>query len=98
VNDAPARRFALDQNYPNPFNPSTSIHYVLPRSSKVSLRVYDQRGRLVRALVDGVEQAGEKTVVWDGRSADGAKVSSGVYLYQLKAGDLVEQHKMTLVK
>ena len=98
VNDAPGRRFVLDQNYPNPFNPSTSIRYVLPRSGKVSLRIYDQRGRLVRTLVDGAEEAGEWTVVWDGRSEDGMRVSSGVYLYQLKAGELVEHRKMTLVK
>ncbi len=98
VENTPAPRFALDQNFPNPFNPQTSIRYTVPSSGHVSLRVYDQRGRLVRTLVDGAQKEGERVVVWDGRADDGARVSSGIYLYQLKAGELVEQHKMTLVK
>ena len=98
VENTPTPRFALGQNYPNPFNPKTSIRYTVPSSGRVSLKVYDQRGRLVRTLVDGTQEAGERVVVWDGRADDGTRVASGIYLYQLKAKDLVQQHKMTLVK
>ena len=93
-----ARRFALAQNTPNPFNPQTKISFELPQSMSASLRVFDLRGRLVRTLIDGPRVAGPQSVVWDGRDARGARVSSGVYLYRLQAGELVEQHKMTLVK
>ncbi len=98
VGDAPQRIFALDQNYPNPFNPSTTIAYSLPARSKVSLCIYDQKGRLVRTLVDEEQPAGARAVVWDGRAGNGVPVASGVYFYRLKAGDLVQQKKMTLVK
>lgn len=93
---APA--FALGQNAPNPFNPSTEISYRLPERSEVSLRIFDVRGRLVRELVEGMRPAGPHRVVWDGRDDAGARAASGVYLYRLQAGDLVQQKKMTLVK
>jgi hypothetical protein len=97
--DAPqTRRFALAQNSPNPFNPQTQIRFELPQQMRASLRVYDLRGRLVKTLFDGPRQAGPQSIVWDGRDARGARVASGVYLYQLKAGDRLEQKKMTLVK
>jgi len=98
VGGAPHRVFALDQNYPNPFNPSTTIQYSLPAREEVSLRIYDQRGRLVRTLASEVQDAGQRAIVWDGRASNGVSVASGVYFYQLKAGDLVQRKKMTLVK
>ena len=73
----PATR--LDQNRPNPFNPSTVIGFALARPGRVRLRVYDVRGRLVDALVDGPLPAGRHTVTW--RPAGAA---SGVYLYVLE--------------
>ncbi len=95
---APQLRFTLGQNFPNPFNPSTQIRYELPRGTRVSLKIYDQRGRLVRTLVETEETAGRKLVTWDGRSQNGARVASGIYLYRLVAGETVAQRKMTLVK
>ncbi|MGA2624160.1 MAG: cohesin domain-containing protein [Bacteroidota bacterium] len=74
------REFALGQNYPNPFNPSTTIEYRLPAESKVSLKVYDMLGRVVATLADGVQQAGYKSVEWNGLDA-----TSGVYFYRLEA-------------
>jgi hypothetical protein len=60
--------FQIYQNVPNPFNPSTAIQYDVPAvGGRVSLKVYDTRGRLVRTLVDRVETPGEKQVTWDGR-------------------------------
>jgi len=85
--------YALEQNYPNPFNPTTTIRYSLKELGKVSLRVYDVMGREVKVLVDGVQGAGEYSVVMDAMG-----LSSGVYVYQLRAGGYVFTRKMMLVK
>ena len=85
--------YALEQNYPNPFNPTTTIRYSLKELGKVSLRVYDVMGREVKVLVDGVQGAGEYSVVMDATG-----LSSGVYVYQLRAGGYVFTRKMMLVK
>ena len=85
--------FALHQNYPNSFNPTTEIRYQTSEVSHVSLKVYDILGREVATLVDGVEEAGYKSVKFD---AGG--LSSGVYLYQLKAGAFVASRKLLVLK
>jgi hypothetical protein len=85
--------YALEQNYPNPFNPTTTIRYSLKETGKVSLRVYDVMGREVKVLVDRVQGAGEYSVVMDATG-----LSSGVYVYQLRAGGLLLTRKMVLVK
>ena len=85
--------YALEQNYPNPFNPTTTIRYSLKETGKVSLRVYDVIGREVKVLVDGVQGAGEYSVVMDATG-----LSSGVYVYQLRAGGYVFTRKMVLAK
>lgn len=72
---------------PNPFNPRTEISYDLPQDAEVSVIVYDALGRRVRALIDGRMQArGRHTVSWDGRSATGRVLASGVYLIRIEAG------------
>ncbi len=85
--------FALSQNYPNPFNPSTTISYQLPVVSDVKLVVYDVLGREVATLVNGVEEPGSKSVVWNATG-----VASGVYFYRLWAGDFVQTRKLLLLK
>ena len=85
--------FALGQNYPNPFNPSTRIKYELPRAGHVTLSVHDVLGREVALLVNEVADAGYHEATFDG-----SHLSSGVYLYQLRAGDLVSVKKMLLVR
>ncbi len=90
--DAPDR-FALYQNYPNPFNPGTTIDYTLAHSAHVKLAVYNLLGQEVEPLVDGVEDAGYKTV-----SFDASRLPSGVYFYRLQAGKFVEVKKMLLAK
>jgi hypothetical protein len=85
--------YALEQNYPNPFNPTTTIRYSLKETGKVSVRVYDVMGREVKVLVDGVQGAGEYSVVMDAMG-----LSSGVYVYQLRAGGLLLTRKMVLAK
>jgi len=88
----------LDQNFPNPFNPSTAISFQLSAVSFVTLRVYDLLGREVITLVNGVGKPGVYTVRWNGKNNSGQPVSSGIYLYQLRAGDVVSTRKMLLLK
>ena len=95
---APARTVLLAQNVPNPFNPTTTIRYQLPGTGKVGLRVYDVRGRLVRRLVDRVENAGDYSVQWDGRDDRGIAVASGAYLYRLETPAGMRQRRMTLIR
>ncbi len=91
--------YVLEQNYPNPFNPTTTIRYSLPINKRVSLRIYDMMGRVVRTLVDDqVQSAGSYKVQWDGRNQHGTRVSSGVYLYSLEFGNFKKTKSMTLLK
>ena len=90
--------FSLAQNYPNPFNPVTSIAFTLPSAQRVQLWIYDARGKLVKRLVDRTGAPGPNQVTWDGTNGSGAKVASGVYYYQLAAGDLQQTRKMVLLK
>jgi M6 family metalloprotease-like protein len=92
------RTVMLAQNRPNPFARTAAIRYGLPREMTVSLDVYDLSGRRVANLASGRQPEGFHTVVWDGRSASGERVPSGVYLYRLKAGDLVLKRKMLFMQ
>lgn len=101
VNDRPvatAQEFVLNQNYPNPFNPSTSISYQLMRYSDVRLDIFNQRGQLVRTLVQGQQAAGSHSVQWDGLDYSGQPVSSGVYMYRLQAEHQMLTRKLMLMK
>jgi FlgD Ig-like domain/Matrixin len=86
---------------PNPANPHAKLLYVLPRSAdgaRVSLRVYDIQGRLVRTLVDRNDQAGPHTVIWDGTDQSGRHVSSGTYFARITAGSFRAEEKVLFVK
>jgi hypothetical protein len=97
--DGLPRRFALYRNVPNPFNPSTVIRYdVAPGGARVTLRIFDVNGTVIRTLVDEMQTAGRKDVVWDGRDDRGRQVSSGVYFYRLSASDFHMSRKMMLLK
>jgi predicted GH43/DUF377 family glycosyl hydrolase len=85
--------FFLSQNYPNPFNPSTTIAFELPKTSFVSLIVYNTLGIKVATLVNGDKPAGIHTVQFNGSG-----LASGVYLYRLQAGQFVQTKKLVLVK
>ena len=85
--------YEMSQNYPNPFNPSTTIRFALPESARVQLIVYDMLGRKVESLVDGYTEAGYHDVVFDA-----GHLSSGVYIYQIRAGDFVETKRLMLIK
>lgn len=75
--------FAVRGNYPNPFNAITKFEYDLPEESFVQLKVSDILGRQVKTLVDGLQAAGYRSVVWDGSDSNGNPISSGVYLYRV---------------
>ncbi len=90
--------YALHANMPNPFNPETTIRFELPQLTPVRLEVYDVLGQRVRVLVAEPLAAGAHRVVWDGRNAAGAQVSSGAYFYRLQAGAFVQTRRMMLIK
>jgi hypothetical protein len=85
--------FALEQNYPNPFNPTTTIHYQLPTSGHVSLKVYNTLGQEAATLVDEVQDPGFKSI-----SFGASQLPSGVYFYRLQAGTFIQSKKMLLLK
>ncbi|MCB0306638.1 MAG: T9SS type A sorting domain-containing protein, partial [Calditrichaeota bacterium] len=90
--------FELAQNYPNPFNPTTTIQYSLPEAAQVRLDIYNMTGQKVRTLVSGGMEAGQHSVQWDGTNEFGEKVTSGMYIYRIVAGDFVQTRKMVLLK
>ncbi|MDZ7363850.1 MAG: T9SS type A sorting domain-containing protein [candidate division KSB1 bacterium] len=90
--------FHLEQNFPNPFNPETAIKYELPKPAEVKLDIYDLQGRQVRTLVNQRQPAGRYTITWNGRNEQGEALASGVYLYQLRAGNFVQTRRMALVR
>ncbi len=85
--------FTLKQNYPNPFNPVTMINYQLPRTNHVELTIYNLLGQKVATLVSGKQKAGDHQVAW---YASG--FASGVYYYQLMAGEYKDVKKMILFR
>ncbi len=96
--DVPVATQTRLSNYPNPFNPTTTIAFTLPHAQRVSLRVYDVKGRLVRELINGRRPAGKNEIVWDGVAQSGQLASSGVYFYRLTTADRVVSRKMVLIK
>ena len=96
--------YALEQNYPNPFNPTTQIKYALPRTSSVTLRVYNVLGQEVATLLNGEQPAGYHSVAWDGRNNRGEAIGSGLYFYRIEAKPndggttFVEVKKMMMIK
>ncbi|RLA42773.1 MAG: hypothetical protein DRQ97_13580, partial [Gammaproteobacteria bacterium] len=88
----------LNDNYPNPFNPMTNFKYGVAVEGRISIAVYDVRGRMVTTLLDEIVRPGTYTIVWDGTDSGGRRVSSGVYLARFKAVDQTQVQRMTLVK
>ena len=90
--------FSLAQNAPNPFNSNTVIRFALPQPSQVELAIYNLLGQPVAVLVQGPSAAGTFSVRWDGRDQAGHELTSGVYLYQLRAGEYREVRKLLLLR
>ena len=98
VSTAPAPRFELGRSTPNPFNPSTTIAFAVDHPGRVSLRIYNAQGVLVRTLVDGALESGTYRSRWDGTSDHGSRLASGVYLYRLEMDGRRLARKMTLLQ
>ena len=85
--------FALSQNYPNPFNPTTTIEFALPEARHVRVAVFDVLGRQVALVMDSALPSGYHQIQWEARN-----LPTGVYFYQLIAGDFREVKQMILIK
>ena len=85
--------FTLFQNYPNPFNPSTTIAYLLPEESFVTIKIYDVLGKEIKTIVNRKQSAGEYKIQFDG-----SQTASGIYFYHMRAGDFAGMRKLVLVK
>ncbi|MFQ6604402.1 MAG: FlgD immunoglobulin-like domain containing protein [Fidelibacterota bacterium] len=90
--------YALHQNYPNPFNPETKIRFDLGSAENVKLVIYDINGRVIRTLVNESFSPGMHLVNWNGTNDFGEPVSTGMYIYRIKAGSFLAQEKMLLVR
>ncbi len=91
-------KFVLEQNYPNPFNPTTQINFQLPEASVVHLTIYNTLGQEVRTLVNSNFEEGVHSVSWDATDNFGNRVTSGVYIYRIEAGNFMQHKKMVLLK
>ena len=91
-------KFELKSNYPNPFNPVTTIKYTLPITAHVKLVIYNSVGQVVKTLVSEEQQPDVYEVRWDSTNEAGIRVASGMYIYQITAGDFRATKKMILIK
>jgi len=90
--------FALNQNAPNPCKADTRILYALPRTTDVSLCIYNISGQLVKTLVNEKQVIGYYNINWDGKDDQGRRVANGVYLYRLNAGTFTDTKKLVMIK
>ncbi len=86
------------QNFPNPFNSSTTIEFDLSERSRVDLKIYDIRGRLVKNLASKEFPAGLNQLLWDGKNDAGRNITSGIYFYKFTSGPTVSIRQMTIIK
>lgn len=87
------KEYALYQNFPNPFNPETEIVYQIPQNSFVTLKVFDVLGREVSTLVSETQNTGNYKLKFSGKN-----LSSGIYFYQLNAGEFSSTKKLNLLQ
>ena len=92
-NSSKPLQYKLSQNYPNPFNPSTNIRYSLPSAQHVTVRIYNTLGQLVATLVNKNQAAGSYAIHFNAHI-----LNSGMYFYQIKAGNFTDTKKMILLK
>ena len=96
-NDIPAS-YTLYQNYPNPFNPETIIEFDLPKNSNVTLKIYNILGQEIRTLLQSDVSVGHKLIQWNGKDNNGQIVNSGIYIYELTAGNFRDSKIMVMIK
>jgi hypothetical protein len=88
----------LSGNHPNPFNPNTYIRFSLKEKAPVKLDIYNILGQKVITLANQVMNAGEHSLLWDGKDSKGSQVSSGVYFYKMQSNGYQSTRKMVLMK
>ena len=92
------KKFILHQNYPNPFNPSTVISFSLSKEEFVSINIYDMNGKHIICLMNGKKKVGTHNINWSGRDKNGALITTGQYLYQLRTRSSSTFMKMLFIK
>jgi hypothetical protein len=90
--------YELFQNYPNPFNGFTTINYHIPKTTSITLEIYNPLGEKVWKYAPGTQPSGTYVVQWDGKDNHGKDMSSGIYVYRLKSGNAVISKRMILLK
>ena len=95
---AEGTRLRLAANHPNPFSAQTTISYALPSAGAIRLEVFDVQGRRVKTLVEGIQEAGSHSAIWDGRNAEDALVGSGIYFTRLTSGAETRTAKLMLIR
>lgn len=88
----------LKSIFPNPFNPNVNLSYSLAEDSQVSVKIYNNRGQLVRTLNEGIKTTGHHSTAWDGKDYNGNIAATGVYLFRMQAGEKVFNSKAVLMK
>jgi len=97
-NDAFPKKYALWQNYPNPFNAATIIRYDLPEHSHVEIVIYDLLGKEINHLLNQQQEPGTRSIIWNATDDLKRTVSTGVYLFQIKAEKFIQTRKMVFLK
>ncbi len=92
--DGTPSEYKLEQNFPNPFNPTTTINFTIPKSSDVSLKIYDALGKEVATIVNEFKPSGKYSYEF----AAPPSLTSGIYFYKLVSGDFVSTKKLILLK
>ena len=87
------KQFYLNQNYPNPFNPTTSIDYYVPKTSFITIKLFDILGRYITTLVNEVKKPGNYTIEFNAR-----QLTSGIYFYKMQSSDFEQTKKLVLIK
>ncbi len=90
--------FSLSQNYPNPFNAHTVLNYTLPAAGHVTLEIFNILGQKVNTLFDNYQEAGYKSVIWNGTDSSGKNVASGIYFYRLLSTTEQITRRMLMLK
>ena len=94
----PSIESALYPARPNPFNPSTVISYSLQERTPVEISIYNIMGQKVRVLVNSIQEAGNHSILWDGRDDRGLSAPSGIYFYRMRTDKQSFHQKMLLLK
>jgi len=92
------KKYTLKNAYPNPFNPSTNFKYGLPKDSEVKITIFDIKGSKVKTLINSSKKAGWYDIQWYGTNEQNIKVSSGMYLYKMSAGNFTQVKKILLIR